>query len=93
MKLQIYCIYDSKVLDYANPFYLHSEGELRRGFVEVCMNPETKMNKYPNDFSVYHIGEWNSESGIISSHPPALVMTAVEAIKQGQSYNQGQTHA
>lgn len=81
MKLQVFAIYDSKVKDFANPFFMHSKGELQRGFTELVNDPKTKLNKYPEDFSVFHLGEYNSESGaLIPLQAPERLFTALEVI-------------
>lgn len=66
MILNVYAVYDSKIKDYANPFYLHSDGEAERGFSEVVNDPHTKLNKYAADYHLYKLGTYDSEKGLIS---------------------------
>lgn len=68
MIIQIFSIYDSKIKDYANPFYMHSIGECERGFTELVNDPNSKINKYANDYHMYHLGSFDTSTGLLSPH-------------------------
>ena len=80
MKLKIFAIYDSKIKDFANPFYLHHEGEAIRGFTEIVNDPSTKLNKYPEDFALFELGTYESTTAHFENLiTPKSLITALAA--------------
>jgi len=67
--LKIFCVHDSKIGAYLQPFFMRSVGEAIRGFEDVCNNPETQFNKYPADFTLFEIGGYDDLSGTLSPLP------------------------
>lgn len=78
MKLLVYSIFDSKVNDFSNPFYMHAEGEAVRGFTEVANDPSTKIYKYAEDYTLFQLGEFDSVSGQLTSliTPKSILLAA-----------------
>lgn len=66
MKLKAYSVYDSKVKNYTRPLYHRNAAEALRGFESECNNPESSLNKFPSDFTLFEIGEWDDESAILT---------------------------
>jgi hypothetical protein len=69
MKKKIYVVYDSKAENYGNPMFFATRGEAIRMFSEECNRPESMVNKYPEDFTLFEIGTYNEkEDGLISAY-------------------------
>lgn len=64
-KLKVFTVRDSKVEAYLQPFFMRSYGEAERAFRTVMNNPEHQMSKHPEDFSLYEIGDYDDNTGII----------------------------
>lgn len=79
MMLKVFCIYDSKIKDYVQPFYMHHEGEAIRGFENVCNDPNTKFYQYPEDFHLFHLGSFDSATGKFTNlHTPESLGCAIQ---------------
>lgn len=64
-KLQVFEIYDLKGLYYDRPFFMKSKGDALREWQTVANDESTKMGKFPEDFCLYHIGEFDEQTGKI----------------------------
>lgn len=59
-----YAIKDEKIGVYKGPFLFHNNAEALRSFgTEVKENKESELNKYPADFSMWLIGEYDDSIG------------------------------
>lgn len=84
MPRKIFSIFDKKALSYFDPFFQHNRGLALRGFGELVNDPKTALNKYPADFSLWELGEFDETSGVILAHPkPVFVDEAANCLKQG----------
>ena len=66
MKYNMYSIYDSKAGIYAFPFFQQNDAMAVRAFGTVAADPNTTINAHPGDFSVYRLGTWDDESGVVA---------------------------
>lgn len=83
MKLKIFSIYDSKAWFFGNPFFDHREGNVIRGFSDAVnsSDPSNGYSKHPEDYSLYLLGEFDTDSGEFDIHKPKNLVTA-SALKQ-----------
>lgn len=68
MKLKIYSVFDSKAKAYNSPFYLRNSGEATRGFADVVNDGKSQISKYPEDYSLFELGEFDDETGLITQY-------------------------
>lgn len=68
MKLKLFTIYDSKAETYSNPFYSQTTGTGIRMFERTVNDSSTQIHEYPHDFTLFEIGEWNDNDGIIEMY-------------------------
>lgn len=54
----MYAIFDSKVEIYTNPFHFRNDAECIRQFQTEANNPESKLNKHSEDYSIFLLGEY-----------------------------------
>lgn len=75
----IYTIRDVKSNIFNTPFVqTHKIGALRQ-FEQLVRDPQSMISKYPADFQLYEIGEFNSQDGRISSHDvPVFIANATD---------------
>lgn len=71
MILKMFCILDSKVGAYAQPFYARSTPEGMRAFEDIFTSTDPRYEqsnykKFPQDFHLYEIGEFDDETGVIT---------------------------
>jgi len=63
MRLKIYTVYDCKAEAYLNPFYSASRGQAIRSWEKACNDPQTSMCEYPQDFTLFEIGDFDISNG------------------------------
>jgi hypothetical protein len=63
MKLKVFTIYDQKTEAYKQPFFMTTKGEAIRGLLEVLDNPQHAFSKYPADFTIFELGEYDDSNG------------------------------
>ena len=80
MKLGIYSVYDKAVGAYMQPFMVRSSGEAVRSFTEACNDPQKPFGKYASDYSLYHHGYFDDNSGLYDCGDPVRIISANEVI-------------
>jgi len=98
MKHEIFAILDMKVEAYHKPFFANSEGEAKRMIIETAKDEQTTFHKYPEDFQLFHLGNYNDSTAKIESNElPILLGNVLEIYTQGNkqksisNYEQGET--
>ena len=78
MIYKVYSVYDSEVKAYMQPFFMRSKGEAVRALTSLLSDGNTNIAKYPHQFILFAIGEFDDESGVISHHTPESLGVAIE---------------
>lgn len=84
MKLQIVAVFDRAISSYGRPIFVTHTGEAVRGFIDEREKSDTQVGKHPEDFSLYHIGEYDDGNGHISqfdSHKLLVGSVTVKAVR------------
>lgn len=76
--MMLFSVMDTKVGAFAAPFCCRTKGEAIRSFTEAKRDAQSMISKYPADYRLYHIGEFDEGQGIIQPIAPALVVGADE---------------
>lgn len=66
MKTKAYAVYDIKAKFFNKPMYLRNAAEALRAFEEEANNPQSQLNKFAADFTLFEIGEYDDETGILT---------------------------
>lgn len=66
MKTQIFSVYDSKAEVFNSPIFMATKGMALRSFITIVNNPESDVHKYPGDFTLFHIGEYDDSNGLLT---------------------------
>lgn len=86
MKAMIYAVYDAKAEVYSQPHFLLNRGTAFRAWEEAANDNSTQIGKYPADFTMFEIGEWDDQTGTITMLKAKISLgTALELKKQTQS--------
>lgn len=80
-ELQAYAVKDIKSQLFALPHFVATNGVAIRSFATACEDKSTNLNLYPSDYTLYHIGSYNAETGVLTKANPASIATAAEFIK------------
>lgn len=63
MTLNCYTVFDSVAGAYLQPMWFLNDGMALRSFTDMCMDEEHNFNRHAEDFSLFHIGEFNQVQG------------------------------
>lgn len=86
--LKAFSVYDQKSQSYSQPFFARTAGEGERMFKEESKNPNSFMNKYPEDFTLYATGEFDTDTGIFTSYAQNIhLINAQAALKIADTGN------
>lgn len=63
MMLQAYSIYDSKAKVFSQPFFTSNHQMALRSFITLIEDGGNNVARFPEDFSLHHIGEFDDATG------------------------------
>lgn len=69
MILKVFCVHDCKSEAFMNPFCMVSSGAAVRAFETTVNDPNTEFGKYPGDFTLYEVAEFDDSTGLFKSLP------------------------
>lgn len=85
MIYNIYAIRDFKT-GFLSPITEQSEVTAIRNFEYACSKDDNLMNHFPNDFSLYEIGSYDSDTGLLQAVPVIrLVASASDFVNKKES--------
>lgn len=74
---RMYSIQDSKGETFHPPFYKNTHGEAERDFQELVKDPKSMLHKYPEDYHLYYVGDYDIRTGkIIPQNAPVHILHA-----------------
>lgn len=77
----VFALYDEKAKSYQNVNIQNSIGVAVRGLTVACQNPESFLAKFPADYSLYHIGNFDERTGRVHSfNEPRLIVRCSELV-------------
>lgn len=80
--MKIFSIFDSKSEAFHVPFYKKAKGEALRDFQDLANDPETSVCKYASDFTLFELGEFNEQTGIITVLPTPMSLGLAQDYKK-----------
>lgn len=82
MKQQIYSVRDSKAEIFNVPFYGNTHAEAERSFVAAANDPKSNINQFPEDFDLWHLGQYDTQTGIVTPLPtPQHMLKAIAVLR------------
>lgn len=87
-KLQVFSVRDTKSDSFGRPFFLPSIGTAIRAFGDHLNSKEdTEMRKHPGDFNLYHLGDFDDETGVFQNlgHPKQVAIGSDLVIPSSQA--------
>lgn len=89
---KVYSIRDAKGDFFGNPFFKRSHGEAERDFHLACNDEKSMLSKFPEDYDLYYLGEFEDKSGKFKPlDTPQHMLKAVHAVKVELSRGQDVT--
>lgn len=85
MILKMYSIRDAKSEVYNTPFFAKTHGEAERNFRTASNDDKTTISKYPEDYDLYYLGEYDDNKGTLASlDSPQHIVKAVHCVNTQQ---------
>lgn len=63
MNKQAFSIYDMKTQSFDTPFFDVNIMKAQQAVAAVCLDPNSMLARYPEDFALYEIGEFDTGKG------------------------------
>ena len=63
MNMRAYAVYDMKAKSYFMPFYMETEAQARRVFLTACLDKNSALCNFPEDFALFQLGIQDFETG------------------------------
>lgn len=83
MTFKAYTIWDSKAEAFCQPFFFPTKGAAIRAFQTTATDNKTQMNKYPGDYTLFEVGEFNDSTGVYENlHSKINLGCAIEFLKE-----------
>lgn len=80
MKFGLYSIKDAKT-GFMTPVLEQGDPSALRNFSAAVNQPDSLMHQYPNDFSLYKVANFDTDTGIDPVLSPILIADAAEVLR------------
>lgn len=85
MLKQIYSVKDEKIGLFIGPFFSNGVVDALRSLTIAANDANSNLNRFSQDFSLYHLGTLDDESGKITTlNNPELITTVLQLINSTQ---------
>lgn len=80
---KLFAVRDVKGDSFGPVITLETRGIALRSFADACSDPKSDFARYPEDYMLYEIGEYDRSTATVKSYPvPQLVVTAQAVAEQ-----------
>ena len=76
--LKMFSVCDRVSETYINPFVLVTERDAIEGFRTIIAEEGNNYNKFPEDFDLVSVGQFDPQKGVIDSHEPKRIINGWE---------------
>lgn len=78
---KLFSVYDSKAAAFNMPFSSANRSTAVRDFTRAANDPSTSMYEFPEDYTLYEVGEFDEDLGTLVARTPDPVVVASSVIK------------
>jgi len=82
MRMNAYTVRDSAAEAFNDPFFLRTHGEALRYFAQAVNQENHPFNQHPDDYTMFHIGEFCTETGHFFACDPHSLGLASQFIER-----------
>lgn len=79
--INLYALFDKKAARYGTPFPSTSAAEACRGVIMGIRSGQPVFAKFPEDFAIYLVGQWDDVSATLTAQPPVHVSELVALVE------------
>ena len=81
-EIGIYAIMDSKAEAFMQPFFAQTPGLAQRMCEGTVNDPNSQLNRYPEDFALWRIGSFDDRTGQVTGDTPTLLVQAFQLLRK-----------
>lgn len=81
MKTKVYALFDVKAAVYGTPFFMQNDQMALRSFSDLVNEPGTMVQKHPEDFNLFGVGQFDDGLGVLEGMTPWIVATAASCVR------------
>lgn len=82
MKLALYSVYDSKTQIFLPPMCFHNDEHAMRDMRLQLERGDTVMSKFPADYELRCVGDWDDHSGELEAVSPSRLVCRVDSLSE-----------
>lgn len=72
MITQVFSVLDAKIGSFMQPWFSATVDSARRAFFDACQDSASLLGRHPQDFTLYHLGSFDDETGLFDCKLIAL---------------------
>ncbi|AXH75519.1 MAG: nonstructural protein [Microviridae sp.] len=80
----MFTVYDSKAQAFGNPFFMENKSTAIRAFTFAANDKNSDIGRYPSDFQLYYLGQFNDEDASLTIINPAAIAFALALVERNQ---------
>lgn len=77
----VYCVYDKKTASYGSLVIASHVGEVTRSIERAIQDPESALSKWPGEFQVVKIGQYDQADGRLLPSPVEVVFEVAALVR------------
>jgi hypothetical protein len=82
MLMSVFAIYDAGISTWMPPIFVRNKGEILRWFMDCVNDPQSKLSKYPSDYTLFEVGSWDDDKCKFDLlKTPVSIGIAIEYVK------------
>lgn len=78
MKKKMYSVRDVKVEAYNQPMFFDNEKQMYGAIIRLLRDPQADLTKNAQDYQIYAVGEFDTDTGVIDPIPPQFLFNVVD---------------
>lgn len=82
MNMKLFAIYDKALAAYGQVMTYTAKGQATRQFTDEVNRKDSELNKHPEDYALYYLGEYDNETGTLTTERPICVAQASDVITE-----------
>lgn len=83
-KMILVSVKDKKVGFFHPPYCVHSKAVAIRGFGDAVMKPGSDLNSHPEDFTLFMVGEFNTDKGVVTPVDPVSICCGLDFAQEAE---------
>lgn len=78
----LFTVKDHESQTFITPFSFATKRDAIEGFRIVCNDEKAPYSKFPKDYTLMALGEFDEKTGLYKTHEPTTIINATELVKQ-----------